>query len=80
MLEVLGYMSLLCLFGAFPLGLIADYLRSKFSGKIRLQKLKGIRTPSVKRQQQRQGPIGIHCAAPKSVPDPYPSGNLNGKT
>ena len=34
MLEVFGYMSLLCLFGAFPFGLIADYLRSKFSGKI----------------------------------------------
>ena len=34
MLEVLGYMSLLCLFGAFPFGLVADYLRSKFSGKI----------------------------------------------
>ena len=34
MLEVLGYMSLLCLFGAFPFGPVADYLRSKFSGKI----------------------------------------------
>ena len=36
-------------------------------------------TPSVKRrvkrQRQRQGPIGIHCDAPKSVPDPFPSVN-----
>ena len=34
-------------------------------------------TPSVKwqcqRQRQRQGPIGMHCDAPKSVcPDPFP--------
>ena len=28
----------------------------------------GINTPSVKRQLQRQGPIGMHCDAPKSVP------------
>ena len=32
MLAVLGYMSLLCVFGAFPFGFAADYLRSKFSG------------------------------------------------
>ena len=34
-------------------------------------------TPSVKRQHQRQwqrqGPIGMHCDAPKSIPDPFPS-------
>ena len=34
---------------------------------------KGINTPSVKRQWQRQSPIGMHCDAPKSVPDPFPS-------
>ena len=38
--------------------------------------IKGITTPSVK----RQGPIGIHCDAPKSVPDPFPSIMASGKT
>ena len=33
MLQVLGYMSFICLFGAFPFGLVADHLRSKFLGK-----------------------------------------------
>ena len=33
MLEVLGYMSFLSLFGAFPFGLVADHMRSKLSGK-----------------------------------------------
>ena len=37
-------------------------------------------TPSVKRQRQRQGPIGMHCDAPKSVPDPFPSVNPSVKT
>ena len=36
---------------------------------------KGITTPSVKwsvkRRVKRQGPIGMHCDAPKSVPDPF---------
>ena len=41
-------------------------------------KCKGINTPSVKRQ--RQGPIGMHCDAPKSVPDPFPSINPSLKT
>ena len=39
---------------------------------------KGINTPSVKRQ--RQGPIGMHCDAPKSVPDPFSSVNPSVKT
>ena len=39
----------------------------------------GMHTPSIKRQRQRQGPIGMHCAAPKSVPDPFPRGNPSGK-
>ena len=38
---------------------------------------KGINTPSVKRCVKHhvkwQGPIGMHCDAPKSVPDPFPS-------
>ena len=42
--------------------------------------LNGINTPSVKRQRQRQGPIGIHCDAPKWVPDPFPSVNPSVKT
>ena len=37
----------------------------------------GINTPSVKRSgKQRvkwQGPIGMHCDVPKSVPDPLPN-------
>ena len=33
MLGVLGYMSFLSLFGAFPFGLVADHIRSKLSGK-----------------------------------------------
>ena len=37
---------------------------------------KGINTPSVK----RQGPIGMHCDTPKSVPDPFPSVNSSVKT
>ena len=46
--------------------------------------LKGINTPSVKwqrqREWQRQGPIGMHCDTPKSVPDPFPSINPSVKT
>ena len=41
-------------------------------------KCKGKNIPSVKRQ--RQGPIGMHCDAPKSVPDPFPSVNPSIKT
>ena len=39
---------------------------------------KAMNTPSVKRQ--RQGPIGMHCDAPKSVPDPFPSVMASVKT
>ena len=46
--------------------------------------IKGINTPSVKRQRQRQwqwqGPIGMHFDAPKSVPDQFPSVNPSIKT
>ena len=34
---------------------------------------KGINTPSVKPSVKRQGPIGMHCDAPKLVPDPFSS-------
>ena len=34
---------------------------------------KGITTSSVERRVKRQGPIGMHCDAPKWVPDPFPS-------
>ena len=39
-------------------------------------------TSSVKQQQlrQRQGPIGLHCDAPKWVPDPFPSVMASVKT
>ena len=41
-------------------------------------------TPSVKRQRQRQrqwqGPFGMHCDAPKWVPDPFPSFMASVKT
>ena len=37
---------------------------------------KGINTPSgkqsVKQRVKQQGPIGMHCDAPKWVPDPFP--------
>ena len=46
--------------------------------------IKGITTPSVKWSikhcVKQQGPIGIHCDAPKSVPDPFPSVNQSVKT
>ena len=48
-----------------------------------LSKTKGINTPSVKRSVKRhvkrQGPIGMHCDAPKLVPDPFSSGKWSGK-
>ena len=31
---------------------------------LRLRHSKGINTPSIKRQRQWQGPIGMHCDAP----------------
>ena len=34
----------------------------------------------VKRHIKRQGPIGMHCDAPKWVPDPFPSVNPSVKT
>ena len=41
---------------------------------------KGITTPSVKRRVKRQDPIGMHCDAPKWVPDPFPSVMASVKT
>ena len=63
-----------CLIGVFP----KWYANSVNSGNLIIAK--GIDTPSVKRQRQRQGPIGMHCDAPKSVPDPFPSVNPSVKT
>ena len=40
---------------------------------------KGINTPSVKQSVKRRGPIGMHCDAPKWVPDPFPSSKWSGK-
>ena len=34
--------------------------------------LKGINKPSVKQRVKQQGPIEMHCDAPKWVPDPFP--------
>ena len=45
---------------------------------------KGINTPSgkrsVKQHVNRQGPIGMHCDAPKWVLDPFPSVMASVKT
>ena len=44
-----------------------------------LVKTKGINTPSVKQSVKWQGPIGMHCNAPKLVPDPFTSGKCSSK-
>ena len=63
---------------------IYRHTNSEICAEILQTPCKAIPTPSVKRrvkhQQQRQGPIRMHCDAPKWVPDPFPSVMASVKT
>ena len=57
------------------------YLKqSLVAGSLLALESKGITTPSVKQRVKRQGPIRMHCDAPKWVPDPFASVMASVKT